>query len=82
MSGPHNALSAADPDAIARAQGFPSYAAMVAWRQHRQDSLRVNNTTTEGGPSAPAGPPPQAPANQTERSWFQTLMHAFGAAGY
>lgn len=76
-----NAMRATDPDSIARAQGFPNYATMIAWQQRRSESLRTNNTVSEGGPSAtPQRPLP--PANQTERSWFQSLMHAFGAPGY
>lgn len=59
----------------------PSPEALAAFYEKRSEALRHNTTTTEDA-QMNQQQAQQTQAQAAQRSWFQTLMHALGAAGY
>ena len=61
----------------------PSPEALAAFYRLRSESLRGSHTTTQDATmNQQQQQQNQTPVQTQQRSWFQSLMHAFGAEGY
>lgn len=61
----------------------PSPEALAAFYQKRSESLHNSHTTTDDTTmNQQQQQQNQTPVQTQQRSWFQSLMHAFGAEGY